>query len=407
MKRRNILYISHSAGGGGSPKSLILLLKSLDKSKYNPVVLLGRPSSAIEEFFEREHIKRYIKKIVGLGVYAHSPRISAIDILYFLAGFLQNIIVVYKIIKNEKIELVHLNSSVLIISAVASRLAGVKKVVWHIREVIPDSIIGKLQKRLIEVIASDIIAISKEMQKQFDKKKTTLIYNGINPEEFNPNSEKEVIRKKYGLNDEETIFTHIGELSPPKGSFIFLKAAKLLIESGYNVRFFVIGGRSGNSVNDLTTNIKNLVKYLLRHKNWKEELEKFARNSGIADKVIFTGYRNDVPNFISLSDAIVVPNLQPEGFGRVLIEAGVIGKPVISTNIPPNPEIVIDGKTGLLVEPNDPKALAEAMIYIITNPAEARKMGDNGYQNVVNNFHIDITHSKIADLYEKILSRHI
>lgn len=149
-----------------------------------------------------------------------------------------------------------------------------------------------------------------------------------------------------------------------------------------------------------------MIKYLLGYKTivWKEELEKLTRDKGIAKKVIFTGFRNDVPNFITLSDAIVVPHCVPEPFGRVLIEAGALKKPIISTNIPPTPEIVIDGKTGLLVEPNSPKTLAKAMEYIINNPIEARKMGENGYRNVVNNFHSDVTHSKITKLYEKIIN---
>lgn len=406
MKRRKILYIHPSAGGGGASNSLALLVSSLDRSKYDPVALLGRYGSVVE-LFERKNIKTYIKKLSTFGINAHSPKVSVIGLRYFLIRFLPNIIAVYRIIKNEEIELVHLNSSVLLTSAIASRLAGVK-VVWHIREIIPDSKIGKLQKRIIEFISSDIIAISKEVDKQFDKRKTTLIYDGINPEEFQPNSEKEVIGKKYRLNEEEAIFTHISQLGPAKGTFIFLKAAKLLIESGYNVRFFVIGGRlTGSSSTSLAAKAKGVIKYLLRHqtKNRKEELERFAHDQGIADRVIFTGYRDDVPNFISLSDAIVAPNLQPEGFGRTLIEAGALRKPVISTNIPPTPEIVIDGKTGILVEPKSPEALAEAMKYIINNPIEARKMGENGYQNVVDNFHIDVTHSKITDLYERALSR--
>ena len=401
MKRRKILYISH-CGGGGAPKSLALLLKSLDKSKYEPVVLLRKSSSAIEGFFKREYVKTYIKNLSVLSINTHSPKLSVIGIFEFFAYFLQSIIEVYRIIKNENVDLVYINSSVFITSGIASWLAGVK-VVWHIREIIPDTKIGKLQKRLIELISSDIIAISKEVQKKFDKWKTTLIYNGIDPEEFKPNLEREVISKKYGLSEEETIFTHVSQLYPAKGSFIFLKAARILIEAGYKVRFWVIGGHSGNSTNDFTTRIKNVVKHLLRHKDCKEELEKFARDSGIAYRVIFTGYRDDVPNFISLSNATVAPNLQAEGFGRVLIEAGALRKPVISTDIPPTSEIVIDGKTGILVEPKSPEALAEAMIYIINNPREARKMGENGYQNVVNNFHTDITYSKIADLYEKIL----
>lgn len=406
MKRKKILYIHQAAGGGGASTSLFLLINGMnDKSDYEPIVLFGM-NGPYEESLRGKGVKTYIKKLSVLGVNTHSPKISAIEIIRFLIRFLPNIIMVYKIIKNERISLVHINSSVSITSAIASYLAGVK-VVWHIREIIPNTKIGRLQKWLIKFIASDIIAISKEVEKQFDKRKTTLIYNGINPEEFKPDSEREIIRKKYGLNEEkETIFTHIGQLFPEKGTFIFLKAAKLLIESGYNVRFFIIGGHPVSNLNSsFATKIKKILKYLLglRIKTWKEELKNFAGDEGIAERVIFTGYRDDIPNFISLSDAIVAPHYVPEPFGRTLIEAGALRKPVISTNIPATPEIVIDGKTGLLVEPNSPEALAKAMKHIINNPTEAQKMGENAYQRVLNNFHIDMTHSKIRDLYRKLL----
>lgn len=402
--KRKILYVNASAGGGGASNSLALLVSSLDRSKYDPVALLGRYGPVVD-LFERKNIKTYIKKLCTFGINTHSPTMSAIGILRFLIGFLPNIIAVYRIIKNEGVELVHINSSVLIASGMASRLAGVK-VVWHIREIIPDTPIGRLQKRVIEFIASDIIAISKEVEKQFDSWKTTLIYNGIDPKEFKPNSEKEVIRKKYGL-EEETICTFIGQLNARKGTFIFLRAAKLLIESGYSVRFFVIGGPLSSSSNSsLTAKARTVVKYLLgRAKNRREELESFARDQGISEKVIFTGFRSDIPNFVSMSDAIVAPHWVPEPFGRVLIEAGALRKPVISCNISPTPEIITDGKTGLLVEPNNPEALAEAMKYVINNPTEAHKMGENGYQNVVNNFHIAVTHYKITELYERALNR--
>ena len=85
---------------------------------------------------------------------------------------------------------------------------------------------GKLQKRIINFIASNIIAISKEVKKQFDDPKTVLIYNGINPKDFIPNSEKEVIRRKYRLNKKEIVFTHISQLFASKGSYLFLEAAK-------------------------------------------------------------------------------------------------------------------------------------------------------------------------------------
>jgi len=405
MKRKNILYVHQSGGGGGASTSLGLLVRSLDRRKYEPIALLGSDGPVAESFRE-QYIATYIRRLSTIGVNTHSPTISAIAILGFLIRFLPNVIAVYRIIKDEKIELVHINSSVLLTSAIASRLAGVK-VVWHIRELIPSSRIGALQKRLIELLSTEIIAISKEVKKQFNTREPYLAYNGINLEAFKPTSGIEALQAEYRRYGHETIFTHIGQLFPAKGSFVFLEAAKLVIESGHNVRFFVIGGRVGSAANGATTKVKNVVKRLLGHKahNWKEELENFATELGIAGKVSFTGYRDDVANFISLSDAVVVPHCVPEPFGRTLIEAGALRKPVISTNIPPTPEIVVDGETGLLVEPNKPEALAEAMEYIVNNPREARKMGENGYQNVANNFRIDVTHAKIVSIYEKLAER--
>jgi len=411
MKKTKILYIHQSAGGGGASNSLALLVSSLDRSKYEPVVILGRYGSLVE-LFKRKSIKIYVRRLGLFGVNTHSPKISFRAILSFVVRFLPNIFTVYRIIKNEKIQIVHINSSVLLISMFAAHLTGVK-VVCHIRELIPNTKIGKLQKKIIKFISLNIIAISKEVKKQFDDPKTILIYNGINQKEFKPNSEIEMIRRKYKLNEKETVFTHIGQLFSRKGSYIFLKAAELLIKSNYNVRFFVVGGSPSNTVDSsnisFIAKIINIIKWFLGYrnhlKNNKEKLEMFARDLGITEKVIFTGYRNDVQNFIALSDAVVAPHCVPEPFGRVLIEAGALRKPIISTNIPPTPEIVIDGKTGLLVEPNNPNALVKAMEYIIDNPVKARQMGENGYRNVVDNFHIDLTHSKIIKLYEKILNK--
>ena len=400
-----ILYISHCSGGGGSPKSLALLLDSLDKNKYEPIVLFNK-SNLVEESFKKREIKTYFGKIISFGVYAYHPKISAMDIYHLLSGFLPNIISIFRVIKREKIELVHLNSTVLAISAIASRLAGVKKIVWHIREAMPNNRMGYLEKKFIDFIASDIIVMSKDMQMLFDKRKTTLIYNGIDIEDFKYDSGRELIKKEYQLDDSQIIFTHVSTLAPTKGSFICIKALKQITELGYNAKLFMIGGQAHKKANNIKAKFKGIIKYMFGFKtyNWKQELEKIAEELGIIDKVIFTGYRDDVPNFMSLSHAVVAPNLQAEGFGRILIESGALKKPIISTKIPPTPEIVIDGRTGILVEPGNVNALSNAMIYIINNLTKTQEMGENGYQNVVRNFNANTTHSKIVDLYERILS---
>lgn len=403
--RKKILYIHPSAGGGGASARLHLLVRYIyEKSNYQPIVLFGAPG-LFEKMLRKKGIKTYIKKFSTLAVNTHSPKLSFRNIITFMKRFIPYFITVVRIIKKEQISFVHINSSVSTTAGIASYFSGVK-VVWHVREIIPDTKMGRLQKKLIESIAVRIIAISGEVAKQFDSRKTTLIYDGIDPEDFKSDTGKEIIRKKYDLTDKENIFVHIGQLFPAKGSFVFLKAAKLLIESGYKAKYFVIGGAVNNVLDkSFIKRLKAKINYLLGRKTigWKEELEKYAEKNGLSGKVIFTGFRTDIPDFITVSDAVVSPHCVPEPFGLTLIEAGALRKPVISTNIPPTPEIVVDGKTGILVEPNNSRALAKAMESIINNPRRAQKMGNNGYRNIINNFHINTTHAKIKNIYKEVL----
>ena len=84
---------------------------------------------------------------------------------------------------------------------------------WHVRELIPNTWFGKIQKRYITFFATKIITVSKEVSKQFEKNKTVLIYNGIDPNNFRVNSSKDKIIKIHNIKNDETIFSHISFLS--------------------------------------------------------------------------------------------------------------------------------------------------------------------------------------------------
>ena len=124
----------------------------------------------------------------------------------------------------------------------------------------------------------------------------------------------------------------------------------------------------------------------------------------MGDRIIFAGERTDIPRVLQEVNISALPSLS-EGFSNSLLEAMVARLPVVATNVGGNPEIVTDGKTGILVPARDPAALANAMIQILESPSLARQFGEAGRERVAKNFSIESTVRKTEDLYLEMLEK--
>jgi glycosyltransferase involved in cell wall biosynthesis len=129
----------------------------------------------------------------------------------------------------------------------------------------------------------------------------------------------------------------------------------------------------------------------------RQSLEKLVSELGIASHVFFTGYMENPFQYMKKSDIFVLSSLY-EPFGLVLVEAMVCGTPVISTDCPSGPgEIIEHGVNGLLVPPNDPQALADAMKKVLTSPLLRRKLSSGGRKRA-----LDFSVEKMTAEYERI-----
>ena len=115
------------------------------------------------------------------------------------------------------------------------------------------------------------------------------------------------------------------------------------------------------------------------------------------------GFESDVPAFLHTLDVFALAS-RSEGFGQVLIEAMAAGKPVVASRIAPLTEIVVDGDTGLLVEPENPKAFAEAIVWLLTHPNVAQQMGRRGQKRVRDHFSAEQMAAETLALYQQVLS---
>lgn len=136
----------------------------------------------------------------------------------------------------------------------------------------------------------------------------------------------------------------------------------------------------------------------------KQELQSLCERLGVTYNVTFTGHQNDVGRFMEMMDVFVLPSLN-EGMGRVLLDAMALSKPVIATLVGGVPDVVDDGKTGLLVKARDPQALAQAMLRLRNDPSLALEMGRNGHKKVIEGYSLELMVQKITALYEACLAQ--
>jgi glycosyltransferase involved in cell wall biosynthesis len=134
----------------------------------------------------------------------------------------------------------------------------------------------------------------------------------------------------------------------------------------------------------------------------KQELEEQARALGLGRRIVFAGFRGDVPDLLSEAFLSVLPSLS-EGTSNTLLESMAAGIPVIATSVGGNPEVIQDGISGLLVPPRDPAALAAAATRLLENEDLALRLGRAGMQRVSELFSIEGSVQATENLYHRLV----
>ncbi len=172
----------------------------------------------------------------------------------------------------------------------------------------------------------------------------------------------------------------VGRLVPGKGVSVLLRAAQHVLREHRDVTFLIVGDGPA-----------------------RRELEQLAASLEINTRVIFTGNRNDMPGVYASLDIVVLPSLE-EAMPMCLIEAMATGKPVIATRVGAVPDVVADEITGLMVEPGNVMALANAMKRLLNDQSFARELGVRGHARAAERFSVQQTALQYLTLYEDMLN---
>ena len=186
------------------------------------------------------------------------------------------------------------------------------------------------------------------------------------------------VRGKLGIDNKCPVISTIAVLRSWKRHDIFIDAAKKVIQEVPEAKFLIVG--EGPQ---------------------RENIEKRIKGLGLTENVMMIGYREDVPDILAITDVSVLVSDSAEGVPQIVVQSLAMEKPVIGTDVGGIPELVRNGETGILIEPNNPDMLADKILFLIANRELAKKMGEAGRRLVEKEFTSETMVGKLEQLYKK------
>jgi glycosyltransferase involved in cell wall biosynthesis len=371
VKPTGVMMVLTSAVRGGVEEVVLGLLQRLDPSEFR--LSVAAPRALLDAL---------ASDLAGVPVdalAAETENLTQVGQLRALAAFMRRI--------RPDVVNPHLFRSTAVAAPIA-RALGIGRVVetYHGREAwrqgalrgrfVVDRLVARLVTRVIAVSrgAADFLIHGKG----YPAHKVVVVPNGRDLTRFTPGAHREAVRKELGLDRDAPVVGVVGRLETQKGHVHLLDAWPQVVRAHPDARLLVVGEGS-----------------------LRDALVRQARDGHVADSVIFTGYRSDIPRILDATDVLALPSLH-EGMPLTVIEAAAAGRPAVATAVDGTPEVVRDGETGYLVPPADPAALAEALLAMLGDADALARMGGEAYRWARERFDIDAHVEATARVYREV-----
>lgn len=328
MEPVKVTFVSSHAQLGGSEKLLENTLEALGPEWINDVVSLQRGPAVAR--WERHH---------------------PVHVLHTGAGKMELLRAALKLrarLRTRPPQVVHANGvKAALTCAIATAFTG-WPVAWFKHDTTFDGIVARQIARRCEITVGASSAVLEAVE---GSGKTQVIYPGVTIQPGDPAAARRELAESHQIEPHTKIVTLVGRLHPSKGQSELIAVADRLRAGRPDLTFLLAGGEDPG------------------HPGYRDVLKEQVRSSGLEGSVHLLGYLQDVADLIAASDVLVVPSIVgargtgKEGFGLVVVEAMLAGTPVVAYAQGALPEIM--GDTGLLVEPGNREALAEAIVQAI------------------------------------------
>jgi len=224
--------------------------------------------------------------------------------------------------------------------------------------------------------------------------KIDVVYNPLDLSAFDPDKvDSSQLKKMLKVNGSYPLLGIVGQISPWKGLVDVIRAMPKVLSSFPEARLLVVGEPKFDTASARYNNVAYL-----------KELKSLVEKLNLKKEVIFTDERSDIPQIMKAIDLLILASWE-EPFGRALIEAMAMEKPVISTNVGGPTEILEDGVNGILVSPKNPQIIAQAIIELASKKKKSEEMGRRGRKEVRRRFNTDTYIAKMLNIYKKTLDK--
>lgn len=396
--RKRILYCEGNMDSsvGGSHYSLFYLVESLDKSRYEPIVVFHRENRLIPMYRQAGLDSRVFP-------YRDAVRFAAQASQFGFAGrFLQlaqNLVNIWRMVifpgircalylRANHIDLVHLNNTIIrnhhwMLGAVLARVKCIsherginEHISWFSRF---------FAKRLSAIICISGCVKENLLKQGIAANQLVVVHNGLDPDRVRAKVDSAEIYQRHGIEPGSPIIGIIGNIKEWKGQDVVVRATARLRERWPNIRCLLVGD----------TEVDRF---------YEERLRSLVVEKNLQGNVIFTGYQPNVADYLNVMNVVIHASVLPEPFGRVLLEAMAMKKPVIGARGGAVPEIIVDEDTGLMFTPGDDAELAQEVAGLLEDSARAKQMGESGYKRAGQDFGINKNVQKTQLLYERLFS---
>jgi len=364
----------------------------IQTAKYTPdcEVIIGGPAGELLDRAKQEHLLTE-----EMPAYNARLRKNPLLILKDTAGLLITALRLARRLRKMDVDLVHANSIRAGLMASAGRWLHRKPVIWHIRDHVPQGLIGKLVIKAMKIAADAVIGISQAVLapiiERNGRSNVYLIYNGL---DLTERTEQELcearrkVRAELQAAEHHKVLVMIGQITPWKRQHDAIRAAAKLMEERDDIKLWIVGE----------------AKFREENERYKEQLMNLAQQLHIAEHVVFTGFREDIMDICCAADMLLLCS-ENEPFGRVVIEAMSQGMPVIATDGGGVPEIIEHGVSGFLYRTGDVDDLLRYVRILLDNVSLSRSIGMQGSLRVRQLFYASRTARQVKDVYDRVLGR--
>lgn len=391
---RRILYVSGTTVMGGAEVCLLGLLRHLDRARFAPVAAVpdrGELSRHLEELGVPLCIVPVPKPIRRLRRADYSGTPGGL----FQAGLGTAGMALSLARHARSCDLLHANAlKAGFYAGLAGAIARVP-VVWEFPDLLTEDFFSPTARRLVVETANrlttTVMAVSNVVGEALiaagvDPERVVVIPNGVDLDRFRLDTPPAPVRGELGLPRDLPLVGIFARLAPWKGHPVFLEAAARLVASGASAHFLIVGDAAFDDP------------------SYGEGLMDLARERGLSGRAHFLGYRADVPALMAATDVVVHASVLPEPLGLTPLEAMALGKAVVAVGVGGPRETVEPGRTGLLVPPEDPGAMADAIARLLADPASARRMALAGRRRVEEGYNQARLADAVETEYERLLT---